>query len=251
MVNLYMKKQYTFDEFVEIVRLLRAPGGCPWDAEQTHESIRNEFIEETYEAVDAIDNKNDTDLCEELGDVLLQILMHSQMAAEVGSFNVNDVINGVAEKMILRHPHVFGDVSVKNSDEVLINWEKIKREEKSQHSFTDTLRSVPMAYPALMRAQKVQKRYQKAGLSLGDKEKCLLALENSFNKLKDAKEENFACAYGEFLFNAVALSAQYKTDSEEALNKKTTAFINEFETFEEKAKLEASNIKDVIPTDFR
>lgn len=246
-----MKKRYTFDEFVEIVRILRAPGGCPWDAEQTHASIRNEFIEETYEAVDAIDNQNDTDLCEELGDVLLQILMHSQMADEIGSFNVYDVISGVAEKMVLRHPHVFGDTHVENSDEVLINWEKIKRQEKHQQSFSDTLKSVPKAYPALMRAQKVQKRYMKAGLDFGDVNECYSRLEKSLEEMKNASGEDFKKLYGSFLFNAVMLSAVCKTDSEEALNKKTDNFISDFFEYENQALEQDKNIKDVIPTDFR
>lgn len=250
-----MNKRYSFEEFVEIVARLRAPGGCPWDAEQTHSSIRNEFIEETYEAVDAIDNKNDADLCEELGDVLLQILMHSQMASEDGSFDIDEVIDGIAKKMVLRHPHVFGDVKVSNSNEVLANWDKIKKLEKNQTSHTEILKSVPMAYPALMRAQKVKKRAAKAGVEFGDKNNIFANLSGDLNTLKAAVNSGEADiikdAYGQFLFDAVGISQLTKQDSEEALNHKTNSFINDFCKLEQESQKTGKDIKDVIPTDFR
>ncbi len=242
MVNLEITNKqgkYTFEEFVEIVRLLRAPGGCPWDREQTHKSIRNDFLEETYEAADAIDTADDTALCEELGDVLLQVALHSQIASEEESFNISDVIDTVARKMILRHPHVFGEVQVENSDEVLSNWDKIKMAEKSQETATDTLKSVPQAFPALMRAQKVQKRAAKAGFDWSEVEGPLLKVEEETAELKNAvkignAEEIFE-EFGDLLFSAVNVSRFIGVNSEEALSAATNKFISRFAKVEQLA----------------
>ncbi|MBQ4054080.1 MAG: MazG family protein [Clostridia bacterium] len=137
---------------------------CPWDREQTHESSRQCFIEEVYEACDAIDKKDPENLCEELGDVLLQVLFHSVMSQEDGQFDYSDVVNGICRKLIVRHPHVFGDVAAETTAEVLSNWDKIKADTKGQKAPADTVRDVPLALPALMRAQKIAKRAAKAGL---------------------------------------------------------------------------------------
>ena len=146
-----------------IMALLRAPGGCPWDAEQTHESIRNNFIEETYEAVEAIDCGDTALLREELGDVLLQVIFHAQMEEERGSFSFDDVVDEVCRKLVLRHPHVFADTVAKTADEVLDNWDAIKKNSKNQTTATESLESVARSLPALMRAQKLIKRAGKAG----------------------------------------------------------------------------------------
>ena len=231
-VNMLENYKYSFQELVEIICILRSPNGCPWDREQTHKSIRNEFVEETYEAVDAIDNDNATDLCEELGDVLLQILLHSQIASETDAFDINDVIDGIARKMILRHPHVFGDVVAETTDKVLENWDNIKRDEKHQTSFTDTLKSVPMAYPSLMRAAKVQKRAAKAGMSFA-------AEDELFQKAKaqlDEFEKGNNAAIGDLLFTLSNISRARKTDCEEHLNKATNRFITCFEKAEQEGK---------------
>ncbi len=231
--------RYSFDDFVEIIRILRSPDGCPWDREQTHKTIRNEFIEETYEAVDAIDRSDSTDLCEELGDVLLQIMLHSQISAEAGEFDINDVIDGVAKKMVLRHPHVFGDVNVENTEQVLDNWDKIKRVEKSQGSFTDTLKSVPMSYPALMRAAKIQKRAKKAGFDWEELEPVMAKLDEETAELKQAVQSSDASQifeeYGDLLFTMVNISRFLKIDSEEALQKANDKFISRFAAVEKMA----------------
>ena len=125
-------RKYSFDDFIEIIAQLRAPGGCPWDIKQTHESLKKCLIEESGEVIDAIDNKDDVNLCEELGDVLLQVVMHAQIAAEEGRFTIDDVIQGVSEKMVRRHPHVFGDVKVSSPEESLALWQDIKKKEKSE-----------------------------------------------------------------------------------------------------------------------
>ena len=164
----FKKDMYDMSDLLSIMSILRAPGGCPWDIEQTHASIRNNMIEEAYEVVDAIDRSDDTALCEELGDILLQVAFHSQISKDGGGFDFSSVVDGICKKLILRHPHVFGDVSADNVDKVLDNWEAITRVEKHQTSYTDTLCSVPMSFPALMRAAKVQKRAAKAGFDWDD-----------------------------------------------------------------------------------
>ncbi len=242
MVKVYMdklKEKFLFSELVEIIRVLRAPGGCPWDAEQTHKSIRNSFVEETYEAVDAIDNENDTDLCEELGDVLLQILLHSQIASEENSFNIDDVINGISKKMILRHPHVFGDVKVNNSGEVLNNWDKIKQAEKHQKNATQTLESVPMAYPALLRSAKVQKRAVKAG---AEPIKTISAADEAIEILSSLKT-NGKADFGRLLFLISSLANTVDVDCEEQLNRTTNTFIKRFSAADKN-----DSIKDVFQT---
>lgn len=232
-INMMENYKYTFEELVEIICILRSPGGCPWDMEQTHKSIRNEFIEETYEAADAIDRGSDVDLCEELGDVLLQILLHSQMASETGAFDIGDVIDGIARKMILRHPHVFGDVLADTTEKVLENWDKIKRDEKHQKSFTDTLKSVPMSYPALMRAAKVQKRAAKAGIIFDEENKLFLTAKSQLEEL----ENGDSSMLGDLLFTLSSISRSKKVDCEELLNKKTDDFISSFEEAENAGKI--------------
>ena len=156
------KEAYTISDLLVIMRLLRAPDGCPWDKVQTHQSIRQNFIEETYEAVEAID-KEDYDLMrEELGDVLMQVIFHSIMEEEAGRFTFDDVCNEVCKKLIIRHPHVFGNVNAETPDEVLRNWDAIKMQTKSQKKVADSVDDVAKSLPALMRAQKVQKRSAKS-----------------------------------------------------------------------------------------
>ncbi|MBQ1981659.1 MAG: MazG family protein, partial [Clostridia bacterium] len=150
---------YTFDDLVTVVELLRSEGGCPWDMEQTHKSIRNDFIEETYEVIEAIDTEDPVLLREELGDVLLQVVFHARIEQENDVFGMAEVSNDICAKLIHRHPHVFGTVEVENSAEVLKNWEAIKGEEKQRVTVTDKLRAIPPMYPALMRAQKVDDLY--------------------------------------------------------------------------------------------
>ncbi|MFR4972175.1 MAG: nucleoside triphosphate pyrophosphohydrolase [Butyricicoccus pullicaecorum] len=163
MVDFTFKEKYTYEDLLEIMRILRCPEGCVWDREQDHKSIRRSFIEETYEAVEAIDNDDPVLLQEELGDVLLQVVFHAQIEAEAGRFTMDDVADGICKKMIYRHPHVFGSVEVKNSDEVLTNWDALKQKEKHQKSTTETLESVARSLPGLIRAEKVQHKAAKVG----------------------------------------------------------------------------------------
>lgn len=242
------KDKYTFEDFAKIIKILRSPDGCPWDREQTHRSIRNEFIEETYEAVDAIDRGDDTDMCEELGDVMLQVMLHAQIASEENAYDISDVIDGIARKMILRHPHVFGDVKADTTEQVLENWDKIKREEKHQQSYTDTLTSVPMSYPALMRAQKVQKRAKKVGFDWDDIKEPLAKVSEEHKELCEAIESGQSDAileeFGDMLFALVNVSRFLKIDSEEALQKATDKFITRFARVEEIASENGMDMKE-------
>ncbi len=251
MVNLNMVgsiEKFTFEDFIEIIRILRSPQGCPWDREQTHESIRNDFIEETYEVADAIDNSDNDALCEELGDVLLQVALHSQIASDNGQFNISDVINSVAKKMIIRHPHVFSNVSVENSAEVLKNWDKIKMQEKSQSTVTDTLTSVPMAFPALMRAAKVQKRAAKVGFDWPDLNGPMDKLAEETAELKEAleinNEQQIFEEFGDLLFSVVNISRFIGVNAEQALNFATNKFISRFSVLEKIALERGVDIKN-------
>ena len=157
-ITMLNKERYSFNDLVDIVTILRGEGGCPWDREQDHKSIRDDLIEETYEVIEAIDTEDPVLLREELGDVLLQIVFHAGIEEDAGRFDIDNVANDICAKLIHRHPHVFGDVSVENTEQVLSNWEQIKSEEKERVTVTDKLRSIPPMLPALMRATKVGKK---------------------------------------------------------------------------------------------
>ena len=157
-MNFVFKDHYGMDDLLRIMEILRGEGGCVWDREQDHHTIRNNFIEETYEAVEAIDRDDPVLLQEELGDVLLQVVFHARMEEEAGRFSFSDVCDGICKKLVYRHPHVFGDTAVENSGQVLENWDRLKKAEKHQETATSTLQAVSKALPALVRAAKVQKR---------------------------------------------------------------------------------------------
>ncbi len=230
MVDWVRKKSYSFNDLVDIVRLLRSPGGCPWDMEQTHQSIRRNFLEEAYEVAEAIDEENPDHLKEELGDVLLQVLFHAQIEAEEGRFTVDDVADGICQKLIYRHPHVFAQTEVSGSDEVLQNWEELKRTEKHQETYTDTLTAVARSLPALWRAEKVQKKAKKAGFDWDDVADALDKLSEEVEELKQAiaQNTNIEEELGDLLFAAVNVSRFVKVDSEEALQAATDKFTRRF-----------------------
>lgn len=234
------KEKFTTDQLNEILKILRSPEGCPWDREQTHKTIRNDMIEETYEAADAIDQDDTEALCEELGDMLLQVVFHSAIAQEDGEFTYDDVVDGICRKLILRHPHVFGNGSAENSEQVLDMWDKIKKEEKHQTKAVDTLKSVPKAFPALMRASKVQKRAIKAGMVL---ENPLLdgridtLIESLKKSSQDGDAQELGKNYGDLLFLLAGLQNFYKNNCEELLNIATNNFIKEFGELEDKQEL--------------
>ena len=206
--ELLSKESYTFDDLCDIMALLRSPDGCVWDTKQDHQSIRKNFIEEAYEVCEAIDEENAEHLCEELGDVLLQVVFHTQMEREKGSFDIGDVVTGICKKLIFRHPHVFGDVSVDTPEGVIDNWDAIKKIEKGQKSVGDVLESVPKTLPSLMRAQKINKKAEKGGLVLCESDADLDALDES--------------GYAELLMKICKSANKKDIDLEQALEQKCT-----------------------------
>lgn len=220
------QEKYDFADLCEVMRLLRSPDGCPWDGEQDHKSIRSSLIEETYEVIEAIDNDDPVLLREELGDLLFQIVFHSQIEMEKEVFCIDDVIHDITGKMIHRHPHVFGDLSVKSSGEVLSNWESIKTEEKQRNTLGDKLRAIPPMLPALMRASKVTK---KAKLS-GDLSTDALfdALASRIEELREADEGEVQERIGRLLMAVTQLSVHLGADAEYALFEETERIISQF-----------------------
>lgn len=249
MIDFQYKDKYDVKDLEEIVRILRAPGGCPWDREQTHESIRRNFLEEAYEAVEAIDEKSPEHLREELGDVLLQIVLHARMEEEAGNFDLDGVADGICKKLIYRHPHVFGDVQVSGTGEVLTNWEALKRAEKGQATTTDALSAVARSLPALWRAEKVQKKARKAGFDWPDVSGALDKLSEELEELKTAVAQgsNIDEELGDLLFSAVNVSRFVKTDPEEALSRATDKFIRRFRKVDEQVRAEGRSMEDMTP----
>ena len=247
MVDFQYKDSYDVNDLVEIVRILRSPGGCPWDAEQTHESIRRDFLEESYEVVEAIDEGSTEHLKEELGDVLLQVALHSRMEEEKGVFDLNGVADGVCKKLIYRHPHVFGDVAVSGTGEVLTNWEALKRKEKHQATHTDALNSVARSLPALWRAEKVQKKAKKAGFDWPDVSGALDKLSEELTEFKAAvaEQSNVEEELGDLLFSAVNAARFLKVDPEDALNGATDKFIGRFRRVEAGAAGQGKAMEDM------
>lgn len=245
MVDFQYKDSYNVQDLEEIVRILRAPGGCPWDAEQTHASIRRNFLEEAYEAVEAIDEQNPEHLKEELGDVLLQVLFHARMEQEAGRFGLDDVADGICKKLIYRHPHVFEDVAVSGTGEVLTNWEELKRKEKGQATNTDALEAVARSLPALWRAEKVQKKAKKAGFDWPDISGALDKLSEELSELKQAVAQgtNVEEELGDLLFSAVNVSRFLKADPEDALNGATDKFIGRFRKVEAQAAAQGRSME--------
>ena len=237
MVDFQYKDSYDVRDLEEIVRILRAPGGCPWDAEQTHASIRRNFLEEAYEAVEAIDEQSPDHLKEELGDVLLQVMLHARMEQEAGRFDLDDVADGICKKLIFRHPHVFGDVEVSGTSEVLTNWEELKRKEKGQATNTDALDAVARSLPALWRAGKGQKKAKKAGFDWPDVSGALDKLSEELSELKGAVADgtNVEEELGDLLFSAVNAARFLDIDPEVALGKATDKFIDRFRKVEAQA----------------
>lgn len=233
------KEKYGIDDLKSIMTILRSDDGCPWDREQTHKSIRKNFIEETYEVAEAIDNEDPDLLREELGDVLLQIIFHSKMEEEKNRFCFDDVVNDICQKLIVRHPHIFSDTVAKTTDEVLNNWNSIKQKQKGQTTVTQTLESVPKQLPALMRTDKVQARADKAGFSYPNALMALDDLKSEVDELSSAlnndDKENIAEEIGDVIFSCVNVSRLYGLDAEELLSISCEKFIDRVRSVEELA----------------
>ncbi len=230
-------KYKNLEELIEVVRKLRAPDGCPWDREQTHASLRPNMLEEAYEAVDAIDDNDMTHLKEELGDVLLQVLLHSQIASEEGAFDIDDVANELKTKLIHRHPHVFGNAHINTADEVKKEWEKLKAEEKTDR--ISAMDGLSRAQAALIAAQKISKRAVKQGFEWPNEETLYECIMSEFEEFKQAKANGNPAEmedeFGDILFATVNLARWNKIDAEQALLRANKKFEKRFRKMEELA----------------
>ncbi|GBR74129.1 nucleoside triphosphate pyrophosphohydrolase [Candidatus Termititenax aidoneus] len=248
-----------FNRLLDTIRKLRAPDGCPWDRVQTHDSLKPYLLEETYEALDALDKKDLALFQEELGDLLLQIVLHSVIAEEENNFTFTDVARAITDKMIRRHPHVFADAQVSGQDEIWQNWEQIKKTEKSQQSAQSILDSVPRNLPALFRAEKVQKKAARVGFDFTETRSVLEKIKEEIAEFEEAAPD-ISTAYpqdtplnvqgkiidefGDILFSLVNLARQLDIDAESALRQSTGKFESRFRQIEEKLRQDQKDFKD-------
>lgn len=250
MLDFEFKSRYGINDLLKIMKILRSENGCPWDKVQTHESIRSDLIEECYEVCEGIDKNDPGIMKEELGDVLLQIVFHSEIEAEQKNFDFDDVCNDICQKLIYRHPHVFGEgekkIKAETEDEVLKNWDALKKASKQQNTYTETLESVPKTFPALIRGQEVCKRVARAGLPINNAEDCIKKIQEQLGELsrrislhnnedKGELSEVFAQnqhILGEILLGFCNLNRILKNDGEKALTYSINRFIMAFRAVE-------------------
>jgi len=241
--------RYTLESLLDIMARLRSPEGCPWDREQTHESLRRYLIEEAYEVIDAIEQRDPKALAEELGDVLLQVVFHAQIAKENQQFTMEDVIAAVCEKMIRRHPHVFADTHVNSVADVLTNWEAIKKQEKSHQDRHSLLDGIPRHLPALMRAEKVQSKAAKVGFEWDQVDGALAKLNEELTELRQAishkDPQEISDEIGDLFFSLVNVSRYLHVNPEQALNQTTDKFIQRFQYIEDQAQAQHKSLEDM------
>ncbi len=251
MVDFDFKDRYDIDDLRHIIELLRSENGCPWDKVQTHESIRTDLIEETYEVCEGIDKDSPEMLREELGDLLLQIVFHAQIEREKGTFDFGDVCNDICQKLVYRHPHVFGEVKAEDTDTVLKNWDALKKESKHQESFTETLESVPKTFPALLRGEKLCKRASRAGLPIDDPAECAAAIRSGLDKLEqtgfDKVNSQNQQTLGNLLLNFCNLDRILGVDGEKALTYASNQFIIDFGHAENSASEKGKTLDELSP----
>ena len=230
---------------LRLMARLRAPGGCPWDREQTHRSIRHNLIEETYEALDALDDGNMAGFQDELGDLLLQVVFHSQIASEAGQFNFDAVAKTIADKLVRRHPHVFGRKKADTSREVLKQWEAIKKQEKQSHSIFS---EIPRSLPALLKADKIQRKASRVGFDWKQVKDVVAKVEEELRELKAAhatgNRRHFAEELGDLLFAAVNLARYENYDPEDLLNRATHKFVKRFRKIEHAVRKQGRHLED-------
>ena len=253
MVDFVSKLRYDVNDLKKLIGLLCGPEGCPWDREQSHESIRRNLLEEAYETADAIEQNNMEDLVEELGDVLMQVIFHADIAERAGCFTLDDIADATCKKLIRRHPHVFGDVKAANGNESLVVWDDIKREEKHHETTSDAMRSVARSLPALWRAEKIQKKAAKAGFDWPDHTGAMDALHTEITELEHAIASGSAAGsvstvgeeLGDILFSAVNVARFFNIDPEDALGATSDKFISRFTRIEEMAEEQDKQLKNM------
>ncbi|ELC8424974.1 nucleoside triphosphate pyrophosphohydrolase [Clostridium perfringens] len=242
-----------FQDLLDIIETLRNPGGCPWDREQTHESLKSAILEECYEVIDAIENEDEDALIEELGDVLLQVVFHASIGKEDGYFDIMDVIGGISNKMINRHPHVFGNEKANTSEQVLVNWDEIKKEEKGIKTLTEEMQNIAKSLPATTRAYKVQKKAKKAGFDWDDVNCAMDKVKEELNEIKEVynceDKSIIEGEVGDLLFACINVARFLEVDGELALDKTIKKFIKRFSYIENEAIKNNKNLKDMTLED--
>ncbi|HAT4226834.1 Nucleoside triphosphate pyrophosphohydrolase [Clostridium perfringens] len=240
-----------FQDLLDIIETLRNPGGCPWDREQTHESLKSALLEECYEVIDAIENEDEDEdaLIEELGDVLLQVVFHASIGKEDGYFDIMDVIGGISNKMINRHPHVFGNEEANTSEQVLVNWDEIKKEEKGIKTLTEEMQNIAKSLPATTRAYKVQKKAKKVGFDWNDVNYAMDKVKEELNEIKEVynceDKSIIEGEVGDLLFACINVARFLEVDGELALDKTIKKFIKRFSYIENEAIKNNKNLKDM------
>ncbi|HHQ4319290.1 nucleoside triphosphate pyrophosphohydrolase [Clostridium perfringens] len=238
-----------FQDLLDIIETLRNPGGCPWDREQTHESLKSALLEECYEVIDAIENEDEDALIEELGDVLLQVVFHASIGKEDGYFDIMDVIGGISNKMINRHPHVFGNEEANTSEQVLVNWDEIKKEEKGIKTLTEEMQNIAKSLPATTRAYKVQKKAKKVGFDWDDVNCAMDKVKEELNEIKEVynceDKSIIEGEVGDLLFACINVARFLEVDGELALDKTIKKFIRRFSYIENEAIKNNKNLKDM------
>jgi len=233
-----------FDTLVDIIAKLRAPDGCPWDRKQTHASLRENLLEECYEVLDALDEGDSGRLCQELGDLMMQIVLHAQIASEAGEFELGDVVNSINTKLIHRHPHIFGSLEVKDAEEVALNWEALKQEERGAD--TSILASVPKQMPALGYSQAIQRRVAQVGFDWKDIDGVIDKLAEEVGEFKQADtEKQRGREFGDLLFTLVNIARRLGVDSEAALREANQRFYRRFSYMEELCRQRGVNFADL------
>lgn len=238
-----------FQDLLDIIETLRNPGGCPWDREQTHESLKSALLEECYEVIDAIENEDEDALIEELGDVLLQVVFHASIGKEDGYFDIMDVIGGISNKMINRHPHVFGNEEANTSEQVLVNWDEIKKEEKGIKTLTEEMQNIAKSIPATTRAYKVQKKAKKVGFDWDNVNCAMDKVKEELNEIKEVynceDKSIIEGEVGDLLFACINVARFLEVDGELALDKTIKKFIKRFSYIENEAIKNNKNLKDM------
>ena len=236
-----------FEELVKIMSKLRSPTGCPWDREQTHHTLRPYLIEEAYEVLDALDNRDDGDFRDELGDLLLQVVFHAQIATEEQRFDIDDVARAINDKLVRRHPHVFGNTRADTADEVLTNWEKIKREEKGGKGRKSVLDGLPASMPALLHAYRIQEKVARVNFDWDDVKAVLLKVGEEIDEVSKALEQGnkkkIEEEMGDLLFSMVNLSRHLNVSPEDALRRSNDKFMRRFRYIEAALELRGENLE--------
>ena len=241
-------KNVSFDRLVDVVAMLRSKNGCPWDLAQTHESLKADLIEEAYELIEAIDAKVPKKICDELGDLLMQVMLHSQIATDRNEFGVDEVIENLTEKLVRRHPHVFGSVVATDENEVLENWEEIKRGEEGNKDRKSSLDGIPHSLPSLQRAEKIQKKASRAGFDWDTTEDVLPKLQEEIDEIEESIRNDditeIEMEIGDLLFSVVNLCRFLNVQPEEALRKSTRKFADRFQRMETTLERTNKTFKD-------